>query len=267
MLKRGAWLFSCFILVLCLASGSLAGPVLESIKASGQIRVGLDPTFPPLEAKAKDGSLMGFDVDLALHIAQAMGVRLLFSELPFRDLLPALKAKQIDLVISGMTITPLRNLEAVFVGPYLLSGQTALIRSQLASRVRRVADLNSSAYAVATASHTTSEQAVKDILPKARLLTVRGEQNALRLLLGGQAHAMVADMPFCAAMAFRYAEQDLVHLDVPFTFEPLGMAIAPGDPELANWLNNFLTVLKGRGRLDNMGDYWFRDPSWLKRLP
>ena len=266
MLKHVSRLLFCFILIFCLASGSLAGPVLDAIKAGGQIRVGLDPTFPPLEAKAKDGSLMGFDVDLALRIAQAMGVRPVFSQMPFKNLLPALKAKQIDLIISGMTITPARNLEAVFVGPYLLSGQTALIKGQLASRVRRVADLNSSAYTVAATSHTTSEQAVRDILPKAKLIAVRGEQNAIKLLLDGQAHAMVADMPFCAAMAFRYADKDLVHLDVPFTFEPLGMAIAPGDPELANWLDNFLMVLKGRGVLDNMGDYWFRDPSWLNRL-
>jgi len=104
-------------------------------------------------------------------------------------------------------------------------------------------------------------------LPKAKLVTTDGEQNALRLLLTDQAQAMVADMPFCAAMAFRHAGQGVVHLDVPLTFEPLGIAIAPGDPQLANWLGNFLTLLKGTGRLDSMGDYWFRDPSWLKRLP
>jgi len=267
MLKRKTLFLLYLILISFAAASAWAGPVLEAIKASGQLRVGLDPTFPPLEAKAKDGTLMGFDVDLALHIAQAMNVKPVLTETPFKDLLPALKAKKLDMAISGMTITPQRNLGFVFVGPYLLSGQTALIKDRLGSRVRRAVDLNSAAYVVAAAGHTTSAQAVRDWLPQAKLMTEDGEQNALRLLLTDQAQAMVADMPFCAAMAFRYAEQGVVHLDVPFTFEPLGIAIAPGDPELANWLSNFLTLLKGTGRLDIMGDYWFRDPSWLKRLP
>ena len=45
----------------------------------------------------------------------------------------------------------------------------------------------------------------------------------------------------------------------------LGIAIAPGDPELVNWLNNFLTLLRGSGRLDMLGDKWFRDPGWTDR--
>ena len=63
---------------------------------------------------------MGLDVDLASYIAGAMGVELSLVIKPFAQLLPALEAGEVDMVISGMTITPERNLQAAFVG--LLTG-------------------------------------------------------------------------------------------------------------------------------------------------
>ena len=58
----------------------------------------------------------------------------------------------------------------------------------------------------------------------------------------------------------------MVHRDVPFTFEPLGIAIAPGDTELANWLGSFLALLKGAaGRLDSRGDYLVPGPLMAQK--
>lgn len=253
--------------LLLLAAPAWAGPTLDGVISRGILRVGMDPTFPPLEAKAKDGTIIGFDVDLAGEIASAMGVRLKLVQVAFGELPDALAQGRIDMILSGMTITPRRNLTMVFVGPYLLAGQTILVKSALARKVHGYADLNSPEYTVAAARHTTAVQAIRRLLPRARLQEASGEQNALKLLLSGKAQALVADMPFNSVMAFRHRAQGVVHLDTPFTFEPLGIAIPPGDPELVNWLDNLLTLLRGSGRLDRLGDKWFRDPTWMKRLP
>ncbi len=253
-------------LVLGLAGAGWAGPVLSRIQERGELRVGCEPNFPPLEARAKDGSIIGFDMDLARHIARAMGVRLKVEAMPLKELLPALERGELDLALSGLTITPERNLKVVFVGPYLVAGQTALVGREVAGRVRSVADLNHARYTVVAGAHTTAAEAVRRLLPKARLVTVPGEDQAIKLLLAGKAQAMVADLPFCTVMAFRHRAQGLVHLDTPFTFEPLGIAMAQGDPDLANWLANFLTLLRGTGLLDRMGERWFRDASWMKQL-
>lgn len=244
-----------------------AGPVLDRILRAGDLRVGLDPSFPPLEATSKSGKVIGFDVDLAEEIARAMKVKLTLVEMPFQKLLPALGEGRLDMVISGVTITPERNLTVAFVGPYLLAGQTVLIPERLAGKVQSFEDLNATSYTVAAPRHTTAEAAVRSHLPQANLAAAEGEINALKLVLEGKADALVADLPFNAVMAFRHKDKGYVHLDSPFTFEPLGIAIPQGDPELANWLTNYLTILRGSGTLDRLGDRWFRDPGWMKSLP
>ena len=241
-----------------------AGPVLERIVKSGELRVGMDPTFPPLESKDENGKLVGMDVDLAGSIARGMGVRLVLVELPFKDLIPALLNHKIDLILSGMTITPERNLQVVFVGPYILSGQTVLIKNTLADRIYGAKDLDNAKYKVTAAEHTTAAEAVRHLIPKAKLVTAANESESLKLLLAEKVNAMVADLTFGLVAAFKHRKDGILHLARPFTYEPSGMAIAPGDPELANWLQNHLTQLEGTGKLEAMKNKWFKEATWME---
>jgi ABC-type amino acid transport substrate-binding protein len=49
---------------------------------------------------------------------------------PFASLLPALQRGEVDLVISGVTITPERNARVAFAGPYFISGKSLLFKSR-----------------------------------------------------------------------------------------------------------------------------------------
>lgn len=265
-----AWSILAGLLALCLAvapAPAQAGPVLARVLAAGELRVGLEPSSPPMEARDKKGEPVGFDVDLARLVAEALGVRLHLESMPFPDLLPALRDGRVDLVISGLTMTTERNREVAFVGPYLVAGQTLLLRKGLPGRVRGPADLNRSDYTLAATRATTGAEAARRLMPQARLLTAESEMEAFNLLRAGKADALVSDLPLNAYFAFRYPEAGLVHLDSPFTFEPLGIALAQGDPDLANFLANLLLLLRGNGELDRLGQKWFQDPGWVKDLP
>src|SRR5262249_6322912 len=74
-------LLACAALAGCAAmsgssTASSPSPVIDRIVKSGELRVGTSGTQPPLSATAKDGSLMGFDIEIANQIAKAMGVKL-----------------------------------------------------------------------------------------------------------------------------------------------------------------------------------------------
>jgi polar amino acid transport system substrate-binding protein len=56
-------------------------------------------------------------------------------------------------------------------------------------------------------------------------------------------------------------------VDKPFTYEPLGIAVPANDPLLVNWVENFLMTLGGSGGLQVLTERWFKDPSWLNKLP
>ncbi|MFZ5585885.1 MAG: transporter substrate-binding domain-containing protein [Thermodesulfobacteriota bacterium] len=263
----GACLLACLLALALAAPPAQAGPALARVLAAGELRVGLDPAFPPLEARDKKGELVGFDVDLARLAAAALGVRLRLVDMPFADLLPALAEGRLDLVISGVTMTAERNRQVAFVGPYLVAGQTLLLRRGLLAKVRTPADLDRADHTLAATRATTAAEAARRTMPQARLVVTDNEQEAFALVRSGKADAMVADMPFNAFMAFRHPEAGLVHLDSPFTFEPLGIALAQGDPDLANFLTNLLMQLKGNGELDRLGQKWFQEPGWVKDLP
>ena len=255
------------LLVLALALPAWAGPTLDHITKTGVLRVGTSPTYPPLMMKTKDGKIIGFEADLARMLAQSLHAKLKLVPMPFTDLLPALQSGMVDMVISGMSITADRNRKAVFVGPYLASGQSMLTRMDSPVPLGGIKEMNKPNIKVAAAKGTTGEMAVKGLLPHANYVPAANQQAALKLLLAKKVDLVVADFPFCAVAAFRYRAQGIMGGDKAFTFEPFGIAVAPGDELFVNLLENFLLVLKGTGQMNRLQQIWFQNASWLKLLP
>ena len=84
---------------------SADAPVLERIVSNKEIRVGLSGNQPPLNATGRTGQLIGLEVDLANLLAGALGVEAKFVKKPFPQLLGALEAGEVDIVMSGVAIT------------------------------------------------------------------------------------------------------------------------------------------------------------------
>ena len=244
-----------------------AGQVLDRILKNGELVVGTSGNQPPFSVTTKEGDIIGLDADLAALMADAMGVKAKLNTMPFSELLDALKAGKVDVVISGMTITPERNLKVAFVGPYFISGKSIIIPFEKAASLNSAADLNSPEVTLAVLKGSTSQDFVEAVVPRAKLLTTGDYDKALELVKQGKADAMVADYPFCALSAYRYPEKKLATVDKPFTYEPLGIAVPAGDPLLVNWVENFLMTLGGSDGLQMLTDRWFKDPSWLNKLP
>ena len=79
-----------------LADGS---PVLDRVIDFKVLKVGMSGNQPPLNTNSRSGQLIGFEVDLARALANAMGVRLEIVTMPFGDLLKALEKDKVDMVI------------------------------------------------------------------------------------------------------------------------------------------------------------------------
>ncbi|NHJ84707.1 MAG: transporter substrate-binding domain-containing protein [Asgard group archaeon] len=65
---------------------------------SGELRVGTSGNQPPFTMKSKEGQLMGYEVDLAVLLTDAVNLRLRLVEKPFSELLPALEKNEIDVI-------------------------------------------------------------------------------------------------------------------------------------------------------------------------
>ena len=78
------------------------------------IRFGVDASYAPFESKAPDGKVVGFDVDLGNEICRRLNAKCVWVEQDFDGMIPALKAKKFDGVLSSMTITPQRAQQIAF---------------------------------------------------------------------------------------------------------------------------------------------------------
>lgn len=242
-------------------------PVLERIVKSGELRIGLSGSQPPYNAKSRTGELIGLDVDLAKMLAGAFGVEAKFVTKPFPELLPALKASEVDIVMSGMAITPERSLDVAFVGPYLLTGNSILTNSKTLAAIKNAGEINRANIKLAALASSTSQRFVERNLPEAKLTTTKDYDTAVNMVLNDEVDALVADMSICMLSVLRYPEKGLATLTQPLALEPAGIAISPDDPQLRNLTENYIRAFEGTGLLEQLRKKWLEDGSWIAALP
>jgi polar amino acid transport system substrate-binding protein len=242
-------------------------PVLDRIILRKELIVGTAASMPPLNLTTKDGQIIGMEIDLARIFADAMDVKLTLKPMQFNGLLPALEKGQIDMVLSAMTMTPGRNLKFAFVGPYFASGKSVLTKAKNVESVDEIAKMNNPEKVLVALKGSTSQMFVEKLIPKAKLVLADDYDQAVAMVRNDKAVAMVADYPICMVSVYRYPDAGFVTLSKPISYEPIGIALPPNDPLLVNWVQNVLHHLEKTGELDALIQRWFKDTSWISRLP
>ena len=248
------------------AEAARVAPVLDRIVAKKELVVGTAASMPPLNMTMKDGQIAGMEIDLARLIAGALEAKLTLKQMPFNDLLPALQAGKVDMILSGMTITPTRNLKVAFVGPYLVSGKSILTKKAIIESMSEPSKINNPDKVLVALKGSTSQVFAEKVFPKAKLLLTDDYDQAVSMVREDKAQAMVADMSICQLSVYRYPEAELVTLQNALSYEPLGIAIPANDFLLINWLQNFLHTMEKDGSMGMVVDKWFKDGSWVKQL-
>jgi polar amino acid transport system substrate-binding protein len=237
---------------------------LEQILKKGELRVGFEAGYMPFEMTDKNGNFVGFDIDTAKEMAQALGVKFVPVNTAWDGIIPSLITEKFDIIMSGMTVTQERNLKVNFADPNVVVGQTILINKKHKGAIKTYKDLNNPKYTVTSKLGTTGEQAVKRLLSKAAYKSFETEPEAALEVVNGKADAFVYDLPYCVVFMAQQGSDKLVFLDTPFTYEPLAWAVRKGDPDFLNWLNNFLRQIKNDGRYDRIYDKWIKNTDWIK---
>ena len=250
--------------------GSTSAPsssaATEQILASGELRVGMSGNQPPFNMKNRAGELIGMDVDLARALARMMGVEATLVTMPFNELLPALQKGEIDIVLSGVTMTTERNLKVAFAGPYFVSGKAALTKEPSLAAADEPADVNKP-IRMSVLAGSTSEKFVKERLPEVTLVAVADYSEAVQRVLDDDVDAMIADYPVTLLELYRHPGVGLVSTISTFSFEPIGVALSPDSHLLQNAVQNYFTLLEGTGTLERLRLMWFDNAEWIAELP
>ena len=274
----GVWL-------LAAVAFAASADVLDRIHRRGVLRVGFAAGYMPFEMidrtsgshqrfliptdprrGGQEAHFIGFDLDIAREMAKELGVRMDPVNTRFPQLLLTLDTRRIDMIISGMSITPERSKRVDFSDPYMTVGQTVLVNVRHRDKVKSYRDLNSPEFMVASPPGTTGAAAVRQLLPNATFTAVESEWEAIKAVREGHADAFVYDLPHNAIAYAMDDSQQLIFLDQPFTTEQLAIAIRKDNPKLLEWINGFLAKLKQDGRYQKIHDKWFQSTSWHSRV-
>lgn len=106
--------FLCFAFLACI--GLFGSP---SARAAEKTLInGIDANYPPFAFVNEQGVPAGFDVDAMNWIARKMGFAVTHMPMDWDGIIPALLAKKIDMVCSGMSVSPERAARVTFSEPY-----------------------------------------------------------------------------------------------------------------------------------------------------
>lgn len=236
-------------------------PSFAQILTSGKLRVGTYLSIPNA-MKADNGDLAGADIDIATRVAKDMGVAVEVKMLEWDQLIPALQRGEIDLIVAGLTITPERALQVYFSNPYSSSGIGIATNIKLTADFASIDSLNSPVVAIGAIGGTVSEDAARQIFPKARIKTFTTENQAEDALVKGLLHAFVRAEPIPRFIALRHPKEVDVPINKPLIATRDAFAVRKGDNDFVNFLNAWIVAREADAWLTSTRKYWFESLNW-----
>lgn len=219
------------------------------------LRVGVDPDAPPLIFK-QGAKIVGLEADFARKLAEYAGKSPRFVELEWEDLIPALLENRIDIIMSGMTRTPLREVRIAFTNRYLESGQMGLIRREDAARFSTGIFALTTSSAIGVIENTLGEYFVDDRYSSVKKVLFSTPQAAARAVIDKKIDMFIHDYPVVLYLASENETKGLTVLFALLTREDLAWGVRKDNPDLLKSANNFLQDPANQKTIKETIQYW-----------
>ncbi|MBN1485855.1 MAG: amino acid ABC transporter substrate-binding protein [Chloroflexia bacterium] len=250
------------LLLLNLTAGLLLPPWLADesrrrITAGGALRVGLDPAYPPFENDVQ-GQFVGYDVDLALALGEALELEIVFVPMGYDGLYDALISGQIDAILSSYPYSPELCRWQRCTRPYFQAGQVLVV--PLDSPISGPEDLDGRRVGVEWGGPADAlvRPWEENGQIAARVLFM-SPQEALEALAAGQVDAVVVDR--ISALMTTADQPQLRILPQALQDESFVIVVARSSVWLHHRLQRALGQLEREGLLETLQAHWCRPHS------
>ncbi len=241
------------ILVLSLGLVGCSQKAANTDKAK-VLKIGAEMTFPPFEFQEEGNKeYVGFDMDLARAVAKQMGYTAEIQNIGFDGLIPALEAGNIDMIVSGMSITEERSKKIAFSKPYYKSGLSIVVKGDNNS-ITSFKDLEGKRIAVQIGT-TGAEEARK--IKDAKVREYNSNSEAYMELKAGGVDAVVNDLPVNEYYLTKSGEKNAKIVGDIVNAEEYGMAVTKKNTELVVKVNKAIDELKKNGEYEKIYVKWF----------
>ncbi len=214
---------------------------------SKKVTVGIKFDQPGLGLKNPDGTFSGFDVDVATYVAGALGHKpedIEFKEAPSGQRENLIQNGQVDYIVATYSITDARKEKVDFAGPYLITGQSLLVKADNTDITGPESLQNSKK--LCSVSGSTPAQRIKDKYPGVQLQQYDTYSACVEALKTGAIDAVTTDEVILAG----YASQSPGTFKIvgkPFSEERYGIGLKKGDTELRTKINDAITKMETDG--------------------
>lgn len=251
-----------------LLSGIAAVFLLGVSTASAEaLRVGTECTYHPFNYKTDDGTLTGYDVDVATEVGQRIGADIEFVCQEWKGMIPALLAGKFDLIVASMSITEKRLKQIDFSGPYRVSiGQFVGNKERGLKLFNDDGSVNVAGFEgvrVGLERATTYEEWLKVYVPDAEVAYYDNNESMYLDLAAGRVDAIMTN-PMKAYLKF-LSKEDGAGFEVvgPQIAEEkyfgigVGIGLRKGHDELKGRINEALEGMTNDGSLTEFGMRYF----------
>ncbi|GAA3930518.1 glutamate ABC transporter substrate-binding protein [Actinomadura viridis] len=237
------------------AACGLDGGRPESVAAKRSLVIGVKADQPGLGLRLRDGTYIGYDVEVATYVAGRLGVppeRITFRTTPSSVRERALREGQVDMIFATYSITAKRKTQVTFAGPYYVPHQDTLVRAD-DTEIRNVRDLKGRRLCEVTGSNS-ARRVIEERKIAAIPVPAPTYSACMDMISDGRIDAVSTDDLILAGFSSGRAVKII---NAPFTDEKYGVGLRKGDLDGCEAVNRALTQMYQSGHAARLLSKWF----------
>jgi len=216
------------------------------------LKVGTSSDYPPFSFM-DNGKHAGFDIDLIEEIAKRLHYSVKIIDMPFKTLLPAMQLGTIDLIAAGLSETPERAKQVLFL-PAHLEGSPFVILTKGQLITHGIADLKGKEVVV-NDGYTAAQY--MQAFPEVHLQYLKSTPDALAALESNRVFAFVTSKNALSHFFKKHPKvKDFQSFVIEGTGESTSLAVAKANTKLFQAINSVILEMKKDGSLQKLQQKW-----------
>ena len=228
--------------------GIVAVAVLAGCGGSDKkITIGTKFDQPGLAVKKPDGSMAGFDVDVATYVAGKLGYKpdeIDWKESPSGQRETLIQNGQVDYIVATYSITDARKKKVAFAGPYLDTGQSLMVRADNTDITGP--ESLAAGKRLCSVSGSTPAQRIKDKYPGVQLQQYDTYSACTEALRNGAIDAVSTDEVILAGFGAQSPGTFKI-IGKPFSVEHYGIGLQRENIEMRAKINDAIVEMQRDG--------------------
>lgn len=225
-----------------------------------KIKIGTEGAYPPFNNLEADGSLVGFDIDIAKALCEEMKAECEFVTQDWDGIIPALLAGKFDAIIASMSITDERKEQVDFTNKYYNTPPAIAVPKD--SAITEATDAALAGKALGAQSSTTHSNYAEEKLGSSELKLYPTPDEYKLDIASGRIDAVIDDV---VVLSDWLKTEDgacckilgVLPIDPVINGEGAGIAIRKGEDDLREKFNAAIIAIRESGKYKEINDSYF----------